>query len=545
MKTFFTALALFFLYFLSVAQDNCGNECQMLDETFGKKGRVVTVHDTSIYQRSSIKSLVLQRDGKILASGNIITKKDNRTIIGIVRYMKDGKIDVGFGTNGFVYSDLSNQTAYLGFDAVTDMQLQSDGKIIILSERFSNDSTNFALLRYNSDGSVDSAFGKKGILSLPYPDYTSILIDSFDNIIVSGRDRIAQNSLLELFVLSKYLKNGNIDVNFGTGGSAVFNFGPTYDFNGPKIIWDKKGNIVMAGLTYYSRNIIVGRFYSNGKIDSSFSNKGWTEINSSTIMIFFGDVTAQENNKIIIGGTGSVDYFSDDDMSIGRLKENGELDNNFGRKGYVITDFTSNPRFTSYDELVSVMVQGDGKIIAAGMGITNSLNGKFVLARYNKDGTLDSTYGIGGLVKTTIEPGNDLGMYDAVLQPDGKVIAAGAVSVSDEYTDGNFLLIRYNKEKTGTMLVNASHNTQSLLKTIKPSVYPNPVNNILFIKGFNMEGNGEITLINNLGSIVAKKAVSINNNMSLNIQSFPSGVYYAQVSITGKKDVFTFKFIKH
>jgi uncharacterized delta-60 repeat protein len=110
----------------------------------------------------------------------------------------------------------------------------------------------------------------------------------------------------------------------------------------------------------------------------------------------------------------------------------GDLDPSFGTGGTVTTAFG-----TSGTSAYAIALQGDGKIVAAG---GTGLQDAFALARYNPDGSLDKTFGTGGLVMTGI---NELAGVNAVaVQEDGKIVVAG----SSGGVQGFFTLARYNPD---------------------------------------------------------------------------------------------------
>src|SRR6266550_3039926 len=111
----------------------------------------------------------------------------------------------------------------------------------------------------------------------------------------------------------------------------------------------------------------------------------------------------------------------------------GDLDPSFGNGGRVVTDFNNG----STDYLGRIAVQPDGKIVAVG-----SSNNKFALLRYNSDGTLDPSFGIGGKVTTTIANVNE-SASGLVLLPDGKIMISGSIALP-AYDDTSFALLRYN-----------------------------------------------------------------------------------------------------
>jgi len=121
----------------------------------------------------------------------------------------------------------------------------------------------------------------------------------------------------------------------------------------------------------------------------------------------------------------------------------GDLDTSFGGDGIVTTDFGS-----GFDRAEALALQPDGKIVVAGSSWASG-NGNFALARYLRTGTLDPTFSGNGTVLTDFGSGHNDVAYAVALQPDGKIVVAGASFVRDLSSDGVFALARYLR--TGTL----------------------------------------------------------------------------------------------
>ena len=130
-----------------------------------------------------------------------------------------------------------------------------------------------------------------------------------------------------------------------------------------------------------------------------------------------------DGKLVVVGTTYKNNDFSDEDFVVTRYNTDGTLDTTFGRGGKVRTDFPGLAAVPS-----SVVIQSDGKIVVAGGAFPLfTFLGNFELVRYNPNGSLDSSFGNGGIVTTTFPEGSYA--FDVALQPDGKIIAAGTVFV--------------------------------------------------------------------------------------------------------------------
>jgi uncharacterized delta-60 repeat protein len=314
--------------------------------------------------------------------------------------------------------------------------VQSDSKIVVVGQNILEDaSSDFALARYNSDGSPDTGFGTGGSVTTDFSgDYDAayaLAIQPDDKIIVAGR---AYNTDRDYFALARYNLNGNLDSTFGSGGKVLTNFTWTYTWNDDRIqaiVIQPDGKIVVAGYIatydpYYPDDRLYDfallRYNINGSLDNTFGNGGITTTD-------FGDndfgyaVALQEDGKIVVAGaTGNPGATCESvcDIAVASYNPDGSPDTTFGSNGKVTT------RFFGFDEEAhTVAVQSDGKIVAAGY-VCSSISCDIALVRYNPDSSLDPTFDSDGKVTTDFDGGFD-GALAMTIQPDGKIIAAGFI----------------------------------------------------------------------------------------------------------------------
>ena len=183
-----------------------------------------------------------------------------------------------------------------------------------------------------------------------------------------------------------------------------------------------------------------------GDLDPTFGVGGtlMTDINRSTDIA--NAVAVQADGKlVVVGQTYKQNDYSNEDFVVARYNTDGTLDNTFGRGGKVRTDFPGLAAVPS-----AVVIQPDGKIVVAGGAFPLfTFAGDFKVVRYNPNGSLDRSFGSGGIVTTTFPEGSYA--FDVALQPDGKIIAAGTVFVNfipGESSNTDFALARYNQDGT-------------------------------------------------------------------------------------------------
>ncbi len=398
----------------------------VLDPGFGNNGKVaVDFGDPS--ERAS--DMVIQPDGKIVLAGIAGGQSIPFPSFSLARYNLDGSPDTSFGSSGMTTTDFGPT-----FSFGESVALQSDGKIVVAGSvlDISTNTLDFALARYNSDGSLDSTFGSGGKVITDFftgfnDEAHAVALQSDGKIVVAG---FAHSSALSINIaLARYNDDGSLDSSFGVGGKVVAGFTST----GAAVAIQGDGKIIAAGNA--SNGFAMVRYNTDGSVDASFGSSGVviTPFNPSGAQI--SDLALQSNGKIVACGFTSA--FSNDsfDFAVARYNGDGSLDSGFGSGGKVITDF-----FGNSDLCRSVALQSDGKIVVS--GFATSVTGRdFALIRYNSDGSLDSAFGSGGKITTDfIGQEDDAGAV--AVQSDGKIVAAGFAS-SGGGAGHDFALVRY------------------------------------------------------------------------------------------------------
>jgi uncharacterized delta-60 repeat protein len=215
--------------------------------------------------------------------------------------------------------------------------------------------------------------------------------------VVGTRTRVALAAAL--FATTVQATPGDLDPSFGTGGKVI-----TAINQGGRIsalILDADGKILSAGISLTGqfpedRVVALARYNQDGSLDDAFGNGG----SVTTDFPFGGSAAAlaiQPDGKILIGGTANVHA---QDFALARYDTNGALDPTFGDGGKVVTNFGF-----SNDAIVALTVQPGGKILAVGSLVPfNFEDHRLVLARYNADGSLDTSFGDAGKTVTEFGP---------------------------------------------------------------------------------------------------------------------------------------------
>lgn len=394
---------------------------------------------TKYGHESYISKTILQADGKIISVG--AASNGNNLDWAIARYNSDGSLDKNFGTDGKVTKDFG------GDDSIADVKVQPDGKIIV--GRYSHMAANFqwTLARFNSNGLIDNSFGNNGIVT-SFAGIHSVMNDvelQSDGKIVAAGYRQSQGQ--DDVAVTRYNPDGTLDSTFGGGDGIVtlpISTWITPNDRGNAAVIQPDGKIIVFGDfdAGWHNKIFLARFNSDGSLDTSFGSGGKI-IDSYEYHNGARDIALQSDGKILVtGSTGNTT--SSDNTYIARYDSDGKLDTSFGGSGKIVKSFSS-----GNDGANSLILQPDGKIILGGYEDTGGAAGTdFALRRFNTDGSLDTEFGTGGSFVTPIGSGSEL-INSLALQNDGKIIAAGSVSNSNgSYNDWGLVRYQWKNEET-------------------------------------------------------------------------------------------------
>jgi uncharacterized delta-60 repeat protein len=371
-------------------------------------------------------ALGIGSDGRIVAAG--YSSNGSNYDFAIVRYNTNGSLDTTFGTGGIVTTPVGSGNAI-----ANALGIQSDGNILAAGSSYNGSNYNFALVRYNTNGSLDTTFGTGGIVTTPIGSYDAyayaLAIQSDGRIVVAG---YSSNGSNYNFALVRYNTNGSLDTTFGTGGIVTTPMGSGYDIAYALAI-QSDGSILAAGSSYNGSNydFAIVRYNTNGSLDTTFGTGGIV-----TTSIGTGD---SEALALGIGSDGMIltagkSYNgSNYDFALARYNTNGSLDTTFGTGGIVTTPVGSGDAYANV-----VGIQSDGSILTAGKSFNGS-HYDFTLVRYNTNGSPDTSFGTDGIVTTPIGS-NDSYAIALGIQSDGNILAAGS---SDNGSNINFALVSY------------------------------------------------------------------------------------------------------
>lgn len=392
--------------FCFVFQFIISTQARTLDPSFGNGGSV-TLRVRNSFDKAH--KLIIQPDGKILAIGvsNLGQSPTTGSRVDplLVRYNSDGTLDSSFGNGGIVLTELE-ASSYL-----SSAVLQPDGKIIVAGTYYGSTQLDFLLIRYLSNGSLDTSFGNNGVVKTNF----SSNMESQSLAVVSrqpdGKIIVAGTGYFTVIV-ARYNENGSLDQTFGTGGRVITNQG----ISPRTIVLQTDGKIILGCML----NILV-RFMPNGPIDTEFGIDGRIIIGSSAYSLLLTDFDLLPDGKFLVGGVARA-YLQDDDFRLMRLNHDGTLDTSFGINGAVTTDFSSNR-----DTLERLKLLPNGDIAAVGTVQRRRVNPSSfntAVALYDSKGKLKSKT----VLKSVV---GSLGVVDSMgynldVQDDGKILIAGS-----------------------------------------------------------------------------------------------------------------------
>jgi uncharacterized delta-60 repeat protein len=452
-----------------------------LDPGFGTGGKVTLDFNLKNDFGGPVEVLP---DDRILMAGSVMI--NSNFDFGVARFNPDGSPDNTFGVNGRI------SLAVGGFDDMpADLYILPDGRFLVAGTIANATEADFGIARFNADGTLDQTFGTNGITVYPltpqYDAVSSIGVQSDNKIVLAGKT--GQYYPDEDLALARFNADGSIDPTFGTNGQVIMSIGlQSTKANAIRIMADDK--ILLTGFTHLEPIVyivLVAKLNADGSPDAGFGTNGIVTTQVGTYACEGHDLAIQQDGKILVGGIQDID--NQYNFILARYNADGSPDTGFGSGGSVITDLGA------WDRGHALLLQPDQRILVGGYsGLYPDLD--FAVVRYKADGSLDPTFGTGGIAKTDFSGLSDI-IFDMAFQSDGKLVTAGYSEGSLAY---DFALARYT---TGTTTGNGD--PVSAGKNF--SVYPNPAHEYLTVSLSPDAGDREVCLLDATGRVVEKHTV--------------------------------------
>ncbi|WP_337866378.1 T9SS type A sorting domain-containing protein [Ignavibacterium sp.] len=379
------------------------------DAGFGKNGIVFPEINAQV---NGAWSLSLQKDNKIILTGWAYSDEESPSDISLVRLFENGETDSSFNPDGLFSIGSSTWE-----DALASA-VQEDGKILIAGRYYNGRSWDFLIVRFNEDGSIDSSFRHRGYITKDFGKDDrafDIAVQNDGKILVCG---FAERFNWD-FAVSRFNQDGSIDTTFGEKGSLLLNIG-TYNDVAFSIKVQKDKKIIVCGWTYIfgSWDFAIVRLNPDGSLDKTFGSTGIVTTDYYSQYNTAHSVAIRSDGKYVAAGYTEKLGYSDTDIMLVRYNTDGTIDHSFGDNGIVLADYENADdfawvvKFDKYDKLV--------------VGGNTTINNSKILqvARFNSDGSPDISFGENGILVTQIA-GFDEECRDLLIQSDGKILLTG------------------------------------------------------------------------------------------------------------------------
>jgi uncharacterized delta-60 repeat protein len=383
---------------------------------------------------ASATSVALQSDGRIVTAGFLFDATAN-VDFALARYNPDGSLDSTFDLDG------RTRTDFFGADDVANaLVIQPNGKIVAVGNARNGLDLTFALARYNADGSLDATFGSDGkVTGGFFGTAYAVALQPDGKIVAAGNGyRPGGTTRSQEFTVARYNTDGTIDSTFGSAGIVQADFYGLND-SATALLVLPGGDLLAIGYAESNATVMdiaLAKYHADGSPDGSFG------IGGKTTTDFFGGAdialaaALQPDGKVVVAGGASAPGQPGNRLSIIRYRSDGFPDTLFGNEGIASVGLSGD------GGSLAVAMQADGRIVAGGLALGADVY-DFALARFSADGIPDSTFGSGGLVLTDFLGGSDT-VRGIVIQPDGNIVAAGG---ANDATAGYFALARYLTEQ--------------------------------------------------------------------------------------------------
>jgi uncharacterized delta-60 repeat protein len=338
-----------------------------LDPHFGEDGRVAVELGS---EGSRANAVLVQPDGKILAAGSSSSETGRDFML--FRLLPDGSLDPDFNQNGTVVTAVSPSD-----DEVLTLALQADGKIIAAGYSSNGKNRDFAIVRYNSDGSPDSGFGAAGMVVTAvggsHDEVTDVAVQADGSIIITGA---AQGANGRVAVLARYSADGKPDASFGEEGFTLSVVG--VDAQAESVALGEGGRILLSG-TYSDgqrSGLMLLGFDKNGRLDKEFGEQGIAVPADSSVFSEGYGMFVNEDGTILVAG--SVGGEGERDAALFRFTADGQPDSGFEDNGVLVSQ--AGPE----DDVLYDAAVVEGNVAAAGFKTVGGQR-EFLLAVYKQN----------------------------------------------------------------------------------------------------------------------------------------------------------------
>jgi uncharacterized delta-60 repeat protein len=377
-----------------------------LDATFNGNGKAVAAFQG--YNESFIYSLALSANGKIVAGG--YTRTNTVQDMAFVQYNTNGTLDESFGDGGKLAGYIKASNA-----GSSQLVVQVDGKILVGSTIFNNDSVKAVVTRYTPDGTVDAPFGTEGSVILEGQSAGIKGVQSDGKIITGSYSRDYKQ-----YTFYRYKPDGTPDLSYGANGKPTLFSDGSIMVSSTQVLENDKIAVLYSSYSAITNSsvFLLTRYTAQGVPDASFGNGGTLELDANSYLL-----RIQEDGKYIMAGYGGPSDYTQ--HYIRRYLPDGTVDKSYGQQGEVALDFSP------YD----LAFQQNGDLILSGSGGTWP-NSYTVVSRITAAGVIDSTFGQQGMIQGN---GNIITVQenDKIIVADSKENYYGYYNIAINRFDAN------------------------------------------------------------------------------------------------------------
>jgi uncharacterized delta-60 repeat protein len=357
-----------------------------------------------------------QPDGRTLVAGNV--SLGTGYCIAVARYNAVGALDRSFAQGGIVKYclDLDGRPGAQPVPRVSKLLLQPDGKFLVVGHLASfplgPPATDFLLVRFNPDGSLDTTFGNGGKVTTDFFGRNDVarsaVLQPDGRIVVVGYGTTTNEN--KRIAVARYQNDGSLDLTFNSTGYLLIGLNGIINQEAADMALQPDGKVLLAGQV--DSNLAVFRLNIDGSLDLTFNSIGYFRAIGNP----GASIGLQPDGKIVVS---TASYTNTSDFDITRLTQSGTLDNSFGNNGWTFTSIGGG------DSPVRMAVQQNGKLIVTGFTVSSNATYDTVVVRYGQDSALDPTFGNGGIIVSDLSPTKNDAPSDVLIRRDGKILVSG------------------------------------------------------------------------------------------------------------------------
>lgn len=420
-----------------------------LDNGFAGDG--IGIYDFS--ENDTFDAMTLDASGRPLLVGySYVAGQFEDPLVAVARVATDGGLDPTFNSAGTppgtFFKKLQGGSVDLGAGVVRQGTGANTGKLVVVGSTDVGSQTDVGLVRYTTAGALDTTFSGDGKATGDDGSRndapSAAAVQGDDKIVVVGTSFGTSGS--PRATVMRFNANSGLDGSFGGGDGIHTTTIGTNANQWDAVAMQPDGKIVVGGTvsdTAANWDFLVGRVNANGTSDTSFSGDGFVRLSLGTNVDRVHAVAVQPDGKIVVGGSTFVSSAAQH-FALARFNADGSTDTTFGGGDGIVTTPIGGGQFPR-NEITGLVVLADGRIIAGGNGNDGVFNSNNVirLVRYLANGNVDTTFGSNGVVTTNLA-GNRFDRVGGIgLQYDDKLVVFGH-SQQVSVSNDDFVIARYN-----------------------------------------------------------------------------------------------------